>query len=100
MKAELLKQEEVPLLSRKRASFMITFEGSTPDRLKLRKEISRQLKSDEKLTFVRHIYQRFGTNNAKVIAHVYNNEADAKLIEDKATIKKHTPEAKKEAKAE
>lgn len=79
---------------------MLTFQGATPSREKLRKAVSKELGSDEKLTFIRHVYQRFGSNRAKVIAHIYNNEKDAKLIEDQPTIKRHHEEKKEEAKAE
>lgn len=96
MKLELLKQEDVPLMSRKRASLMVEFQGATPSRSQLRKAIAKELKAKEDLTFVRHIYQRFGSNHAKIIVHVYNNEKDAKLIEDNPTIKRHSGDEKKE----
>jgi len=94
MKLELLKQKETPLLSRKRATLMAEYQGPTPSRDTLRDAVAKKLDSDKKLTVLKHIYTRFGKQKAKIIAHVYDNEADLKKLERPYIIKKH---AEKEA---
>ncbi len=85
-------KKDVPLLSRIRVSAMATYEGPTPSRDEFRKKLAAMLATDEKLTVVRHIYTRFGRNVAKIIAHVYKNEADMKQIEDQQMLKKQIKE--------
>ncbi|MBU0461874.1 MAG: hypothetical protein KJ574_04785 [Nanoarchaeota archaeon] len=96
MNIEILKQRDTPLLSRKRVTVMATYEGSTPSRKKLREAIAKKMDVDEELTIVKHIYPGFGATRAKVIAHIYSNEADKKKIEDAYLLKKHTAEKPKE----
>jgi len=91
MHLELDKQVEAPLLSRKRVTFMADYEGKTPSRMDFVREISKNLKANEKCVVIRHIYQRFGSRKAKIIVHVYKNEEDKKAIEEPALLKKHEP---------
>jgi len=106
MEIEIQKQRDTPLLSRKRVSAMVTYEGATPSRLTLRDSLAKKLKVDEDLTIIKHIYTRYGHTRAKVIAHVYSNAKDRDTIEDEYLLKKHvkkeTPkeEKKEEAGAE
>ncbi|MFC1741713.1 30S ribosomal protein S24e [Nanoarchaeota archaeon] len=98
MDLEITKERDLPLLSRKRYSFFATFKGATPNRLQIRDEIAKKVKSDPELTVVRHIYNRYGIEKAKVIAHVYTKKEDMDKFEDKGLVEKHT--AKKKEKAE
>ena len=60
------------------------FEGnSTPSNDNVRKAIASELKADEKLVIVKHIYTSFGSSEASIEAYVYNTEEDLKRIEPK-----------------
>ncbi|MBI5389571.1 hypothetical protein HZB01_04290 [Candidatus Woesearchaeota archaeon] len=101
MKLEMLKQKEIPLLSRKRVSFSATYEGKTPQRNELLKQVATMMKVPENLVIIKHIYTQFGQNTVKIIAHVYKNDEELVRFEEKHLIKKHRGgEEKKEKKKE
>ncbi|MBI2148015.1 hypothetical protein HYU19_06130 [Candidatus Woesearchaeota archaeon] len=96
MKIEIIKERETPLLSRTRATLNVEYEGATPSRMALRKEIAKKVGSDEKLTVIRHVYTKFGRQKAKVIVNIYKTENDMMSVEHAKLISKHL--GKKEAK--
>ncbi len=97
MKLEIKETKEVPLLSRTRVTLLADFQGPTPSRESLRKDISKQLSKEEKLIIIKHIYTKFGKAGAKIIANVYKNEDELNSFEEKVMIKKHVKEEKKPA---
>lgn len=101
MEIEIQKQRETPLLARKRVTAIAHYEGTTPSRIQIRKEIASKVKSDEDLVIIRHIYTKFGSRDAKIIAHVYNDKAMVEKLEGKKLIDKHSGKKaeKKEEKA-
>lgn len=96
MDIQLMKKTETPLLGRKRLEYKAVFDGKTPSRDDIRKEIAKQNKVSENTTIIKHIYTKFGQSEAKVIAHIYTDEATAKNVEESHLLKKHFKEAKKE----
>jgi len=99
MDIEITKETELPLMSRKRLKIVADFKGATPSRVQLREAISKKTKSEPELTVIKHIYNRFGTEKAKVIAHVYAKKEDMEEYEDKALLDKQTGKKKKGAAA-
>lgn len=101
MKLEITKERDTPLLSRKRVTLNLEYEGATPSRLDLKKAVAKKLNSKENLTIIRHVYTRFGKQKAKIIAHVYEKEEDMKAIEYAKVVGKHQEkEEKKDAASE
>lgn len=98
METEILKQHNFPLLKRKRISAMIEFEVATPSKQQVIDSLSSKLKTDKDLISVRHIYQKFGSRKAKVIAHIYEDKDSLNKIEK--INKKKKVEKKEEKKAE
>jgi small subunit ribosomal protein S24e len=98
MEIEILKQKKLPLLSRERVTGFAHFEGATPSRLKIRQALAKKINKKEDGVVVRHLYQRFGENKAKIIAHVYNDTAMMQQLEPATLLKKHV--AKVEEKKE
>ncbi|MBT5021667.1 hypothetical protein HOK51_05040 [Candidatus Woesearchaeota archaeon] len=96
MDLKILKERDTPLLSRKRITAMIDFKGSTPSRAEIRASISKKLGSEKELTIIKHIYPRFGSSKAKVIAHIYSEKEEMNSVEPEYLIKKHKVEAPKE----
>lgn len=80
MQMNIIKERQTPLLSRKRITAEIEYEGVTPSTKEITLEISNKTKADIKLVEVRHIYNKFGATKAKVIAHVYDNPEIMKKI--------------------
>lgn len=96
MKATLISEKKSPLLERSRYKFDLEYFGeSTPNNTNVKKEIAKILKVDEKLVAIRHIYQKFGINRAKVIVHVYQKASDL----DRLELDKKKKKAKKEEEA-
>lgn len=95
MEIEITKEKETPLLSRKRVTAFAHYEGSTPSRLKIMKEVAKALKADENLVILRHIYTRFGQHRAKLIIHTYSDEQTMLRLEGAELVAKHRPKAEK-----
>jgi len=92
--------EHKPLLHRREIKARIGFEGVTPKREEVRKEMAHKLKVKEELLLINRIYTENGERAAKVIVHVYEDEKFLKGTEYEFTLKKHGLGEKKEAKAE
>ena len=90
----ITSKKEEPLLARTMVKASLEFEKSTPSYAEVTSLLAGNLKSDEKLIAIRHIYNSFGAKKAEVIAYLYNDEAKKQLIEPKLKVKKE-----KEAKA-
>ena len=71
------------------------YEGATPSRIKIRKEVATKLKAKENLVVIKHVYTKFGSQKAKIITHIYNNEDEMKKLEHDVLLKKH--QSKEEA---
>ncbi|MBT7903292.1 hypothetical protein HN587_05495 [Candidatus Woesearchaeota archaeon] len=95
MDLKILKERDTPLLSRKRITAMLDFNGPTPSRVDIRTEISKKLGVEKALTIIKHIYPRFGSSKAKIIAHIYSDKAEMEKIEHSYLLKKHKLEEPK-----
>lgn len=89
MKFEVLKEENIPLLSRKRIIGNIEFSGPTPSRDQLREAIAVRAKADKELVIIKKIDTVYGAVKAKVTAHVYKNKEDIPKIEPAHIVKRH-----------
>ena len=98
MQLNVTSKREEPLLSRTMVKAALEFEKATPSYAELIPLLASNLKADEKLIAIRHIYNLFGAKKAEVIAYVYSDEAKKQLIEPKVKEKKEkkTKGAKKE----
>ena len=98
MQPQKFKETEMPLLARKRIKFEIEHPNTaTPTRLAIKEEIAKKYNTQPQLVAIRHIYTRFGLQRARVIAHVYQDEATLKLLEPPKG-KKSEPKKKAAAK--
>ena len=61
---------------------------------------SKKINVPEKLVVVKHIYSKFGFTGAKIIVHIYKNEADMNKFEHKGLLEKQTGKKKKGAPGE
>lgn len=82
MNLTLVKEYEVPLLSRKRVTFSVEYpKSATPKEADITKSAATLLKTQPECIKVQHIYPRYGETKAKIIAHVYNSPEDLMKIE-------------------
>jgi ribosomal protein S24E len=87
------------LLPRKEVSVSISFEQATPSRKHLKKAVADKVKAKEELVIIRHVYTKYGTRDAEIIAFVYDNEEAMNSLEYTKMIQKNS-DKKPEAKAE
>ncbi len=82
MDIKIIKEKPMPLLARKRITLIAKFtRHGTPTIKNLISEVAKLTKSAPKLVAIRHIYQKYGKTEAKIIAHIYENEKMAKFLE-------------------
>jgi len=94
MQLNITQKKEEPLLSRTMLKATLEFENSTPSYAEVTSLLAGNLKSDEKLIAIRHVYTSFGDKKAEVQAYVYKDEAKKQLIEPKKKEKKEAAEKK------
>ena len=96
LELKIIDVKDEPLLSRKLIKASINFEKSTPSYAEVTSSLSSNLKSEEKLIAIRHIYTHFGARNADVISYLYADEDKKNFMEPK--IKEKKEKAAKKAK--
>jgi ribosomal protein S24E len=96
MELKVTSTKEEPLLSRKLIKANLEFEKSTPSYAEVTALLAGNLKADEKLIAIRHIYNSFGAKKADVTAYVYSDESRKQFIEPKKKEKKDKTAEKKE----
>ena len=81
---KILKQSESPLLKRKRITFTIDHSlKATPSKKDLIKKIAESQKTKEELVVIRHIYNKFGSSQSKIITHIYKDQKILLSLEPK-----------------
>lgn len=88
----------MPLLARKRIKFELDHpNAATPPKTLLKEEIAKKYNTQPQLVAIRHVYTKFGLQRARVIAHIYQDEATLKSLEPPKG-KKSEPKKKTAAK--
>ncbi len=100
MNLKIIKEKENKLLSRKEVVATINFDGTTPSRKKVQKELAKAVKADEKVVIIKHINTSFGSSFAEVIANVYSDEKVLATLERKNLVEKHIGHEPKKAEGE
>lgn len=100
---ELLIQEkkENPLLKRTEVKALVNFSGSTPSKGDIAEALAKSMKADINLTDIRSVHNKFGLQEADVLAYVYD-DIDAKVKNTVLTkhLRKKIEEEKKKAEEE
>ena len=98
MQLNITNKTSEPLLSRTMVKASLEFDKATPSYQEVASTLATNLKTEEKLIAIRHIYNSFGARKAEVIAYVYSDEHKKNSIEPKIKEKKEkmTKESKKE----
>ena len=78
-----VEEKDIGLLQRKRIIYLLDHKKKpTPSKENVIKEIAKDMKVTEDLIKIRHIYPHFGTEKAKIIAHVYKTKEALKRFEE------------------
>jgi small subunit ribosomal protein S24e len=93
MAIKIITNNENVLLDKKEIVAEIEFQGSTPNKAEVKKSIASTVGGDEKLVVVKIIKTGYGSQKAKVVAHVYNSKEQMLRLE-KAERKQQVSEAK------
>lgn len=87
-----IKKEEQIMLGRTIITAKASFEGTTPKRDSLRKELAKAAKVSEEGLIIRTIQTHYGGLNADITAEFYEKIDDAKALVHKTLIAKHVKE--------
>ena len=102
MEIEIESRKDNKLLKRDEVHFTIRYEGKTPSRRKVRKQLKDML--GKNVVIVEHIKPIYGAQQARGYARAYSSEKQARLVEPKHIIERNLAEgfepAEKEAKGE
>ena len=101
MEIKVMLAKENPLLKRKEIEFKIEHgpQNKTPARLEVKKALSKELKVNEGLVFVKDMRTLTGTGIAMGHANAYESEAQAKRVEPDYIVKRNNPTEKAEEEA-
>ena len=99
MNIEITINNDRPVLSRKEIEAKLSFEGTTPSRNEVVKEVAKKTGAKEELVVVREIKTSFGETTAKVTAFVYTDAKVMKDVEGKHMAKRHEVPEKPAAEA-
>ena len=97
MELKILDKKERLLLSRTEIKAQAAYTEAVPSKESIKKSLASQLKADEKLIVVKHIFPKFKIGIADVLAYHYISEEDMKKIEKEKKKKGKKPEDGKEA---
>jgi small subunit ribosomal protein S24e len=100
MDIEVLKQSKEPLMKRSYFEAKIVFQGKTPSRIDMKKDLCKKLESKDNLTVVRKISTDYGTERAIINGYVYEDEATMKNIENKYVLVRHLTKTEQTAEKE
>jgi small subunit ribosomal protein S24e len=89
MNITIKEQKENKILNRTQITASMVFEGSTPSRQDVQKELAKLAKTKEDLTIIKDIQNIFGTCKATITANVYENEEAMFAVERKNLVEKH-----------
>jgi len=100
MDIEVIKQSKEPLMNRSYFEAKIVFQGKTPSRIDMKKDLCKKLESKDNLTVVRKIDNDYGTERAVISGYVYDDEATMKNMENKHVLLRHLTKAEQVAEKE
>jgi small subunit ribosomal protein S24e len=100
MNIQVIKDEKKPLLKKRILTGRIGYEGKTPARLDIRKEIAKKLNAKEELVMVKKVQPDYGSQSAKFEVDIYDDEKALKAIEYNYMLIRHGQGEKKEEKKE
>ncbi|MBW2992969.1 30S ribosomal protein S24e [Candidatus Woesearchaeota archaeon] len=93
MNLKITEEKENKLLSRKEITAEMTHEGPTPGYNAVKQAIANQLKADESLVAIQHIYPYFGEPKIRIIANIYESREKMEELEPESAEEEKKPAA-------
>lgn len=93
MELTLKNQKENKFLNRTEVTAEISYEKATPSNAEVKKACAEQLKVNESLIILNHVYPQFGVGKAEVLFKVYPDDKARDIVE----VIKKKPKKKAEA---
>jgi ribosomal protein S24E len=100
MDLEITKKNHEPLMKRTYFEAKIVFEGKTPSRIDMMKNLCSKLGSKENLTVIRKIITDYGSERSNLSGFAYDEEANMNRLESKFVKLRHLPKAEQLAEKE
>jgi small subunit ribosomal protein S24e len=100
MDIEITKKEHEPLMKRTYFEGKLVFEGKTPSRIDIKKDLCHKLGSKDAMTAVRKIKTDYGSERAVFNGYVYEDEGQMKKLENRSTLLRHLTKAEQTAEKE
>jgi len=100
MDIEILKKQDEPLTKRQYFEAKLVFEGKTPSRLDIKKDLAHKLGTKENLTVVRKILNDYGSERAMISGYAYADETTLTKLENRYVIVRHLSKAEQTAEKE
>jgi len=100
MNIEVLKQQKEPLTKRSYFEAKVVFEGKTPSRLDMKKDLCAKLSSKDNVTVIRRIINDYGSERALLDGYVYDDEETLKRLENRYVLLRHLTKQEQQAEKE
>ena len=100
MDIEITNKKPEPLMKRIYFEGKLVFEGKTPSRIDIKKDVCSKLGSKDALTVIRKINTDYGSERALFNGYAYEDEANLKNLENKYTLLRHLTKAEQNAEKE
>jgi len=100
MDIEVLKKTGEPLMKRSSFEAKVVFEGRTPSRNDMIKNLCQKLSSKENVTIIRKINTDYGSERAILTGYVYEDEAIMNKLENPYIKLRHLTKAEQKAEKE
>ena len=100
MDIEVLKKSNEPLMHRTHFEAKVVFEGKTPSRIEMIKDLCHKLSSKENMTVIRKIQTDYGSERALMNGYVYDNEKTMQTLERQFVKLRHLSKAEQKTEKE
>ncbi|MBN2052921.1 30S ribosomal protein S24e [Candidatus Woesearchaeota archaeon] len=98
MNIQIINDEKKQLLKKRTLTGKLGYEGKTPGRLELRKEIAHKLNAKEELVLVKQLKPDYGNQSAHFIIEIYDDAETMKQVEQNYMLLRHGQGEQKESK--
>lgn len=96
MKIEVRSTKKDAILSREEIAADLFFEGHTPSRIDVHREMAKKLGVPQELIVIKGVKTQFGEEKATVLVHKYESKDILEQLEPAYVKKRHLPKGKKE----
>lgn len=100
MDIEVLNKSHEPLMYRTHFEAKVIFEGKTPSRTDMIKNLCQKLSSKENMTIIRKISTDYGSERALMNGYVYDDEKTLQILEREYMKLRHLSKAEQKVEKE